>query len=367
MKLVSTKSDLLKAVNISLRAVPVRSTIPILQCILINAASGQIKFTTNDMEMGIETIVPGMILEEGMIALDARMFSDIVRKLPDDDVTLATDENMVASIFCGKTKFNISGQEGDDFTALPVLEKEDCVIMSQLTLKDTILKTIFSLSASENSKMMTGELFEINGSGLKVVSLDGHRVAIRRVELKDTYSNKKVVVPGKTLQEVSKILSSEAEETVCLYFMNNHIIFEFPGTTVVSSLIEGDYYDIDHMLSRDYETKVRVNRQILLSCIDRATLFVREGDKKPIIMNIQDGFMKLNIDSPLGSMDEDVDIEKEGRDIMIGFNPKFMIDALKAIDDEEVTLYLLNPKAPCFIRDEGETYTYIVLPVNFVR
>ena len=367
MKIVCTKSDLLKAVNISLRAVPVRSTIPILECILVNASSGQIKFTTNDMEMGIETIVPGMIFEEGMIAIDAKMFSDIVRKLPDEDVTLMTDENLVATILCGKTKFHISGQDGEDFTALPAMEKEDCVIMSQLTLKETILKTIFSISPSENSKMMTGELFEISGSGMKVVSLDGHRVAIRRVILKDNYGNKKVVVPGKTLQEVSKILSNEAEESVSLYFMDNHIIFKLPGTTIVSSLIEGDYYDIDHMLSKDYETKVRVNRQILLSSIDRATLFVREGDKKPIIMNIQDGFMKLNIDSAIGSMDEDVDIEKEGRDIMIGFNPKFMIDALKAIDDEDVTLYLLNPKAPCFIRDEEETYTYIILPVNFVR
>lgn len=367
MKIVCTKSDLLKAVNISLRAVPVRSTIPILECILINASSGQIKFTTNDMEMGIETIVPGMIMEEGLIAIDAKMFSDIVRKLPDEDVTFVTDDNFVATILCGKTKFHISGQDGEDFTALPVMEKEDCVIMSQLTLKETILKTIFSISPSENSKMMTGELFEINGAQMKVVALDGHRVAIRRVELKDTYSNKKVVVPGKTLQEVSKILSNEADEQVSLYFMDNHIIFELPGTTIVSSLIEGDYYDIDHMLSKDYETKMKVNRQILLSCIDRATLFVREGDKKPIIMTIQDGFMKLNIDSAIGSMDEDVDIEKEGRDIMIGFNPKFMIDALKAVDDEDVALYLLNPKAPCFIRDDDETYTYIVLPVNFVR
>ena len=367
MKIVCAKNDLLKAVNISLRAVPVRSTIPILECILIKAYNGLITFTTNDMEMGIETYVPGLVAEEGMIAVEAKMFSDMVRKLPDDDVTFVTGDNNISTILCGKTKFSIPSQEGDDFTALPVMEKEDCVIMSQLTLKETIQKTIFSISPSENSKMMTGELFEINGSQMKVVSLDGHRVAIRRVELKETYGSKKVVVPGKTLQEISKILSSEAEDTVSLYFMNNHIIFEMPGTTVVSSLIEGEYYDIDRMLSKDYETKVRANRQILLSCIDRATLFVREGDKKPIIMNIQDGFMKLNIDSALGSMDEDIDIEKEGRDILIGFNPKFMIDALKAIDDEDVSLYLLNPKAPCFIRDEDETYTYIILPVNFVR
>ncbi|MDO4479292.1 MAG: DNA polymerase III subunit beta [Lachnospiraceae bacterium] len=367
MKIICSKSDLVKAVNISMRAVPVRSTVPILECILMKASLNRITFTTNDMEMGIETIVPGSVIEEGMIAIDAKIFSDIVRKLPDADVTLTTDANMTATIVCGKTKFNVSGHEGDDFTDLPAVEKEDCIEISQLTLKETINRTIFSTAQSENNKLMTGELFEINGSQLKVVSLDGHRVAIRRVELKEVYSDKKVVVPGKTLQEMSKILSSEADDTVNLYFMNNHIVFDMPGTTVVSTLIEGEFFDIDHMLSKDYETRMNVNRQTLLSSIDRSTLFVREGDKKPIIMDIHDGFMKMTIDSPIGSMDEDIDIEKEGRDIMIGFNPKFMIDALKAISDEDVTLYLLNPKAPCFIRDENETYTYIVLPVNFVK
>lgn len=367
MKIVCSKSDLLKAVNISLRAVPVRSTTPILECILMKAENNQITFTTNDMEIGIETIVPGTIVEEGMIALEAKIISDIIRKLPDDDVTLSVEPNLVATIVCGKAKFSVSGQDGNDFTTIPEIEKEDCVIMSQLTLKETINQTIFSTAQSDSNKLMTGELFEINGSQLKVVSLDGHRVAIRRVELKDNYSEKKVIVPGKTLQEISKILSGEADDEVCLYFMNNHIIFELPGTTIVSTLIEGEYFDVDHMLSTDYETLIKVNRQEMISSIDRASLFVKEGDKKPIIFDIKDGFMNLAIDSPIGSMDEDIDIEKEGRDIMIGFNPRLMIDALKAISDEDVSLYLLNPKAPCFIRDENETYTYIILPVNFVK
>lgn len=200
-----------------------------------------------------------------------------------------------------------------------------------------------------------------------MVSLDGHRISIRKVELKETYGDKKVIVPGKTLIEISKILSGETEDMVNIFFMQNHIVFELPGTTIVSRLIEGEYFKIDQMLSSDYETKIHVNRQVLLECIDRATLFVREGDKRPIILNIQDGYMKLNIDSALGSMDEDVDIDKEGKDIMIGFNPKFMIDAMKAIEEENVTVYFMNPKAPCIIRDENQNYTYLILPVNFTR
>ena len=173
------------------------------------------------------------------------------------------------------------------------------------------------------------------------------------------------MVPGKTLNEISKILSGEMEDMVDIYLAENHILFEFDNTKVVSRLIEGDYFKIDQMLSSDYETKVKINKREFLDCIDRATLLVKEGDKKPIIIHIEDGSMELRIDSQIGSMKEDIDIEKEGKDILIGFNPKFLIDALKVIDDEEVSIYLMNPKAPCFIRDDEEQYIYLILPVNF--
>ena len=152
---------------------------------------------------------------------------------------------------------------------------------------------------------------------------------------------------------------------VDIYLSSNHILFEFNDTVVVSRLIEGEYFRIDQMLSSDYETKVKINKKEFLDCIDRATLLVKEGDKKPIIINIEDGQMELSIDSQIGSMKEDIDIEKEGKDIMIGFNPKFLIDALKVIDDEEISIYLMNPKAPCFIRDDAQQYIYLILPVNF--
>ena len=157
----------------------------------------------------------------------------------------------------------------------------------------------------------------------------------------------------------------EVEDQVKIFFTDNHIVFEFDDTVVVSRLIEGEYFRIDQMLSSDYETKVKINKREFLDCIDRATLFVKEGDKKPIIITIDDTGMQLNINSQMGSMNEEIDIDKEGKDIMIGFNPKFLIDALKVIDDEEISIYLVNPKAPCFIKNEEESYIYLILPVNF--
>ena len=365
MKIICSKSNLLKSVNISLKAVPSKTTMPILECILMDATTNQIKFTTNDMELGIETIVEGHIEEKGMVALDAKIFYEIIRRLPDNDVTITTDSNFVATITCEKAKFTIPGKAGEDFAYLPVIEKDESLTLSQFTLKEMIRQTIFSIAVNENNRLMTGELFEIKDNCLKIVSLDGHRISIRKMPLKKEYSDRKIVVPGKTLSEISKILSGEIDDQVSIYFTKNHILFEFDQTMVVSRLIEGEYFRIDQMLSSAYETKVIVNKKELLDCIDRATLLVKEGDKKPIIMNITDESMELKINSFIGSMNEDIDIEKEGKDILIGFNPKFFIDALRVIDEENVSLYMVNPKAPCFIKDDEGKFIYLILPVNF--
>ena len=365
MKLICSKANLLKGVNIVSKAVPSKTTMSILECILIDASANEIKFTANDMELGIETIVEGEILEKGIIAIDAKVFSEIVRKLPDNEVTIASDSNYQISITCEKANFHISGKSGEDFSYLPYIEKTDFISISQFTLKELIRQTIFSIADNDNNKLMTGELFEVHNNEFKVVSLDGHRISIRKIELKDSYPDRKVIVPGKSLQEVSKILSGETEDEVRIFFTGNHIVFEFDNTIVVSRLIEGEYFKINQMLSSDYETKFVINKKEMLSCIDRATLLVKEGDKKPIVFRITDENMEISINSQLGSMKEDIDIQKEGKDILIGFNPKFLIDALRVIDDEEVTIYMVNPKAPCYIRDEEEKYVYMILPVNF--
>ena len=365
MKLICSKSNLLHGVNIVSKAVPTRTTMAILECILIDASANEIKLTANDMELGIETKIEGEIVERGVIALDAKIFSEIVRKLPDSDVIIETDASFKTTITCEKAKFNIVGKSGDDFSYIPYIERNEAIVMSQFTLKEVIRQTIFSIADNDNNKLMTGELFEINENSLKVVSLDGHRISIRNIELKNSYEHKKVVVPGKTLQEVSKILPGNAEDQVSIFLTGNHIVFEFENTTVVSRLIEGEYFKIEQMLSSDYETKLKINKRELLDCIDRATLLVKEGDKKPIIMNITDETMELKINSFIGSMDEEIDISKEGKDILIGFNPKFFIDALRVIDEEEITLYMVNPKAPCFIKDDEGKFIYLILPVNF--
>lgn len=222
----------------------------------------QIKMTANDMELGIETVIEGDVLEEGMIAVEAKLFSDIIRKLPNNDVTIQVADNYQMTITCEKAKFNIMGKPGDDFSYLPVIEKEKSITISQFTLKEVIRQTIFSISDNENNKLMTGELFEVNNNKLTVVSLDGHRISIRNVELEGENDPVKVVVPGKTLSDLSKILSGELNDMVHIYFTEKHILFEMEQTRVVSRLLEGEYYRINRMLSPDYETKIILQKRI---------------------------------------------------------------------------------------------------------
>ena len=365
MHIICDKSKLIEGMNIVMKAIPGKTTMMILECVVIEVKDNQIKLIANDLQLGIETLIDGEIKQEGSVAVGAKVFFEIIRKLPSDNVSITVDEEYHMNISCGKAKFNIMAKATDEFPYLPNIVKDKNVNISQFTLKDIIRQTVFSISDNENAKVMTGELFEIHDSELKVVSLDGHRISIRKVKLNQSYDDVSVIIPGKTLIEISKIINGGMDDEVSIFFTDKHVLFEFEDTIVLSRLIEGEYYKIDKMLSTDYETKVTVNKREILECIDRSTLLLKESDKKPVIIDVQDDYMKFAMNSAIGSMDEDIDASKEGKDILIGFNPRFLMDALRVIDEDEITMYMINPKAPCFIRDQEETYIYLILPVNF--
>ena len=359
------QSDLIKSINIVIKAISNRTTLPILECIVIKAIDSNIKLIANDMELGIETILNGEIINTGSIALNSKLFSEIVRKLPNNLVEINTDDNYKATIKCGKSVFTISGQSIEEFPILPEIEKIKSITLSQFGLKEMIRQTIFSISNNENMKVMTGELLEINNNYLRIIALDGHRISIRKTMLNGEHENIKAVVPGKTLSEISKILSGEVEDEVIIYFSNKHIVFEFSNTTVNSRLIDGEFYNVDQMVSSDYETKINLNRRELLENMDSALPFITDKEKKPVILNIKDNNINLSIKTTIGNMNTDMELVKEGKDMLIGFNPVLVMDALRVIEDENIDIYLFNPKAPCFIRNKEESYLYIILPVNF--
>ena len=337
---------------------------PILSCIFIEAENGNIKLTANDMEIGIESYVEGTVIEEGKVAIEAKLLSDIVRKLPDSEIHMETNEDFKTTIKCEKSLFTIAGKSGEDFSSLPVVEKSKYITISQFTLREIINQTIFSISDSEYNNVMTGELFEVSNNRLRVVAIDGHRIAIRNVELKDESQDVKVIVPGKALSYISKIVNGGVDDDVNIYFADNNILFEFDRTKVVSRLVEGEFFRIDNMLNVDYQIKFTINKREFLDCLDRSSLLIKESDKKPIKLTIEDNMLYLKIDSLIGSMNEEIEIHKEGSNIIIGFNPKFLMDAIRAIDDDDITIYMNNTKSPCVIKDEEENYIYLILPMG---
>ena len=224
MKIICNKSNLLNGASIVSKAVPSKTTMPILECILIDASKDMIQLTANDMDLGIDTVIEGEIVDPGIIALEAKLFLEIVRKLPDNDVIIETDQGLNTFITCEKANFHIVGKPADDFAYLPQIERTNPIVISQFSLKEIIRQTIFSISDNDSNKMMGGELFEISEDVLKVVSLDGHRISIRNNTMKNAYDPAKVIVPGKTLLEISKILTGEADKDVYIYFAQKHII-----------------------------------------------------------------------------------------------------------------------------------------------
>jgi len=370
MKISSSKSSLLNGIQIVLKALPSKSTMSIMECILINTNGGKITLTVNNLDLGIETVIDGTIESPGVIALDAKHFSEIIRKMPDSasDIEIETDENYVAQIKCEQVVHSVSGRPDDEFPYIPELENNESIVISQLSLRDLIRKTSFSIAdTSEDTpgqQTMRGELMEIKDDTVKMCSLDGHRISMCTMGLKESYPYKKVIIPGKTLKELAKIINGGAEDDVNIIFNPNHISFEYSQTRVVSRIIEGNFFDVNKMLVGDYETKVKINKKRLNECLDRSTIYVREGDKKPIILDIKDDSISIRINSANGNMNENVPASKSGKDMVIGFNPRFVIDVLNVIDDEEIELDFVNSKAPCFIKNEDMSYVYVILPVT---
>ena len=366
MKIVCSKQKLTEGINIVSKAVPSNTTMPLLQCILIRAENGEIRFTANDMELGIETVIEGKIETAGMVAVDSKKFSELIRKLPDDDITIETDKEFILSFSCVSIRTNptLIGLCGDDYTFLPNPDRLEEVSVSMFGFKEMISKTMFSVGNSDINKTLSGANVVIKGDLLRMKTLDGHRVSIRNLKLKESYSDHDVIIPAKTLTEISKIIPAETEKDIKIIFSESHVIFEFENTIVVSRLIDGKFIDVEKMISNAYDTKVKIDRKRLADCIDRSMFYSKEGNKKPIVINITDTELELTIKSADGGLEENIDIEKEGKDVRIGFNPKFVFEALRVIDDEEISLYLVNSRSPLYIRDEEDNYIYMILPIN---
>lgn len=357
------KQELVRQINIALKAVPNKASMDILQCIAIHALRDEIKFTTNNLELGIEVIIEGKVIEPGSIAINAKIFSDIIRKLPDDFVMIRTDDNLQTTIQCGELEISLTCKSVESFPILPVIVPEHEVRLSQFKLKEMIQQTAFSISDNQNRIIMTGELFDIHENNLRLVSMDGYRLSERRIGLKQDCKNIKIIIPGKSLIELGKILSDQLEDNVIIQVSQKHVLFQFESSKIITRLIDGEFFTVNKMITNEYSTKIRVHKQALLESIDRASLLVAESEKSPIILQIEGEILKLKAHSTIGTLNEKLSIYKEGKNVSIGFHPRYLYEALRAIDEEFIEIYFNSSRTPCIIRDEECTYIYLISPV----
>ncbi len=356
---------LLNSINNVLKACSTKTTLPILECILLKASDNRLTLIGNNLELGIESTIEAEVHAEGLIALEAKIFSEIIRKMPGELIEISSNDSFMTAIASEKSKFQIAGQSGKDFPPLPNVEKHNFCKINQFVLKDMIRQTIFSVAQDETRPILTGEMLQIRENNLNMVSVDGYRISYRKTPISIENSDVEVVIPGKTLAEISKILSSEEDEEVTIYFENKHVLFDLGDSKVVSRLLEGEFLKYEQVFSSDYETKILVDKKHFLMSIERAALISREGKKNPIKIEIDGDKMIITSNTELGTAREELDVELEGKELVIAFNPRYLIDALKAIDEEEVCIHFISSLTPCIIKPkEGDHYKYLILPIR---
>ena len=365
MKFSCEKALLQAAISTTSRAVSPKSSIPALEGILLEAGS-DLRLTGYNLETGIRTIVPADIREEGTLVLGARLFGEIVRKLPDDIVTFQS-ENYMVNIKCGMSEFNILGTDPEEFPELPTVEYQNSLILPQSRLKAMISQTLFAVSDNESRPIHTGSLFEVDSEGLTIVSVDGYRLALRHesIDKKEGAETFSFVVPGAALSEVEKICS-DVDEPASVTQGARHVMFKVGDTMLVSRRLEGEFLAYRQAIPRNNTIHVEGETRALLSSIDRVSLIISDKLKSPLRCVFGSNLLKISTKTAIGDAYDECPLSGDGGGLEIGFNNKYLMDALKAAPADKVRLELTTGVSPCVILPtEGEeNFLYMVLPVR---
>lgn len=365
MKFSCEKALLQAAISTTSRAVSPKSSIPALEGILLEAGS-DLRLTGYNLETGIRTIIPADIREEGTLVLGARLFGEIVRKLPDDIVTFQS-ENYMVNIKCGMSEFNILGTDPEEFPELPTVEYQNSLILPQSRLKAMISQTLFAVSDNESRPIHTGSLFEVDSNGLTIVSVDGYRLALRHeaIDKKEGAETFSFVVPGAALSEVEKICS-DVDEPASVTQGARHVMFKVGDTMLVSRRLEGEFLAYRQAIPRNNTIHVEGETRALLSSIDRVSLIISDKLKSPLRCVFDSNLLKISTKTAIGDAYDECPLSGDGGGLEIGFNNKYLMDALKAAPADKVRLELTTGVSPCVILPtEGEeNFLYMVLPVR---
>ena len=368
MKIVCYKDTLLKALNSVIKGVASKTTNPILEGILIQTNENQVKLTTYDMELGIEYIIDSDVKEQGSTVVNAIMFSEIIRKLPDSEIYITLNSNNLLEIECEGALYKLTTMNPDEFPELPKIEIENSIDLEQNMLKNMIRKTIFAVSTEENRPIFTGCLFEVENNKLNVVAVDGFRLALRSIYLPVKVNDFKAVIPGKTLNEVNKIIS-DSFEPVKIGVSKNQALFEMDNCKIVTRILDGEFLNYKNVIPSNWETRIRVNKNSIQNSFERISLIsasaIEKEKKYPVKVQVDIGKVIISCTNQTGDAKEELFVSTEGKNLEAGFNPKYFLDSLKAVEDEEVFIEFGTSISPCLIKSvENNDYTYMILPIK---
>ena len=365
MKFTCEKALLQSAISTSSRAVSPKSSIPALEGILLEAGS-ELRLTGYNLETGIRTVVPADIQAKGSLVLSARLFGEIIRKLPDDTV-IFTAENYMVNIKCGMSEFNILGTDPEEFPELPTVEYQNSFVITQERLKAMIGQTLFAVSDNESRPIHTGSLFEVDENGLTVVSVDGYRLALRHepIDKKEGEASISFVVPGAALSEVEKICG-QVDEPASVTQGARHVMFKVGDTMLVARRLEGEFLAYRQAVPRNNPIHIEGDTRALLSSIDRVSLIISDKLKSPLRCIFEENLLKISTKTAIGDARDECPVSGDGKGLEIGFNNKYLMDALKAAPADRVRLELTTGVSPCVIlpTQGDENFLYMVLPVR---
>ena len=346
------------------RAVSVKSSMPTIEGILIKTVAQGVELSGYDLEVGINTIIDANIEEEGGIIINAKTLCDIVRHLPGDRVTVTADERNICNIVSGESKFSLIGIPAQEYPELPYVMGGIPIVLQQTMLRDMVKQTIFAVSVDDSRAVHRGIKFEITAGEIKLIAIDGYRLAIRREKIEYTGDDLTFIVPAKTLAEVIKFASDE-NGYISMGLGKRHIVFSINGYNVVSRLLEGDFLDYRNAVPKEFTSSVRVKTREMLESMDRMSLLIMEKIKSPLKCIMDDGMIKFSISTTLGSANDTVTAQTQGDRVEIGFNSRFLTDAFRACETDEAIVKLNGPVSPvCIIPVEGDSFLYLVLPVR---
>ena len=368
MKIVCYKENILKAINSVIKGVASKTTMPILEGILIQTNDKEIKLTTYDLEIGIEYVMECEVEEQGSTVVNAIMFSEIIRKLPDTEIHITLNDKNLLEIECEGSLYKLATMNPEEFPELPKIEVENSIEIDQTLLKNMIRKTIFAVSNEESRPIFTGCLFEIENNKLTVVAVDGFRLALRSIFLNKQSNNFKAVIPGKTLNEVNKILL-DSFEPVKIGVSKNQALFEMDNCKIVTRILDGEFLNYKNVIPSNWETRIKVNKNNIQNSFERISLIssstVEKEKKYPVKVQVDIGKITISCTNQTGDAKEELYVSTEGKNLEAGFNPKYFLDSLKAIDDEEVYVEFGSSISPCLIKStENNDYTYMILPIR---